>query len=114
MQTIECKGVEIRLDDEGYLLNLADWSEDVACALAEKEGVEELTKDRMDIIRFMREYYKTYNAFPILRAVCRNVHQSKDCFSEKFIDPLKAWKIAGLPKPDVHVIADIRGEGGVV
>ena len=67
MQTIECKGVEIRLDDEGYLLNLDDWSEDVACALAEKEGVEELTKDRMDIIRFMREYYKTYNAFPILR-----------------------------------------------
>jgi len=114
MQTIEYKGVEIRLDDEGYLLNIGDWSEDVACALAEKEDVEELTKDRMDIIRFMREYYKIYNAFPMLRAVCKNVHQSKDCFSEKFIDPLKAWKIAGLPKPDVHVIAEIRGEGGVV
>lgn len=33
---------------------------------------------------------------------------------ENFIDPIKAWKIAGLPKPDVHVIAEIRGEGGVV
>ncbi|TAL24956.1 MAG: TusE/DsrC/DsvC family sulfur relay protein [Nitrospirae bacterium] len=114
MRTIEYKGIEIKLDDDGYLLNSDDWNEGVACALAETENVEELTKDRMDIIKFMREYYKVHNAFPILRAVCKNVRQSKDCFSEKFIDPLKAWKIAGLPKPDVHVIADIRGEGGVV
>ena len=114
MQTLEYKGMKIRLDDEGYLLKQDDWNEGVACALAEREGVDELTKDRMDIIKFMREYYKIHNAFPILKAVCRNVHQPKDCFSEKFIDPLKAWKIAGLPKPDVHIIADIRGEGGVV
>lgn len=114
MQVIEFKGKKIQLDDERYLLNPDDWNEDIACALAEVEGVDELTKDRMDIIKFMREYYKVHNAFPILRAVCKNVHQPKDCFSEKFIDPLKAWKIAGLPKPDVHVIADIRGEGGVV
>jgi len=114
MQTLESKGMKIELDDEGYLSNPEDWNEGVACALAEQEGVDELTKERMDIIKFMREYYRIHNAFPILRAVCKNVHQPKDCFSEKFIDPLKAWKIAGLPKPDVHIIADIRGEGGVV
>jgi len=113
MAEIEVGGKKINLDDEGYLINLNDWNDKVACALAEREGVEELTKERMDIIKFMREYYKQFNAFPILRAVCKNIHQPKDCFSESFIDPVKAWKIAGLPKPDEHVIAEIRGEGGV-
>ncbi|MBF0560386.1 MAG: TusE/DsrC/DsvC family sulfur relay protein [Nitrospirae bacterium] len=114
MSQLEYKGLKITVDDEGYLLNSDDWNEIVAHALAENEGVHDLTKDRLDIILFMREYYKKYSFFPVLRAVCKNVHQSKDCFSEKFIDPLKAWKIAGLPKPIEHVIADLRGEGGVV
>ncbi|OIO28189.1 MAG: sulfur relay protein DsrC [Nitrospirae bacterium CG_4_10_14_3_um_filter_44_29] len=114
MQTIGYKGKKITLDDEGYLMNFNDWSEDVACALAEREDVEELTKDRLDIIKFMREYYKKYNFFPILGGICKNVHQPKDCVSVQFIDPLKAWKIAGLPKPNEQVIGYLHGEGGVV
>ena len=104
MQTIEHKGRKVHLDDEGYLLNIDDWSEDVACAIAEREGIEELSKDRMDIIRFVREHYKKFNFFPILNAVCKNVHQPKDCINERFIDPMKAWRIAGLPKPDDMVV----------
>lgn len=104
MRTIDYKGKTITLDNEGYLLDFNDWNEDVACALAEKEDVEELTKERMDIIRFIREYYKQYNFFPVLNAVCKNVHQPKNCINEKFIDPIKAWKIAGLPKPDDMVV----------
>lgn len=113
MPFIERGGFEIELDNEGYLVDIDQWNEEVARTLAQREGVGDLTADRLDIIRFMREYYKQYHAFPILRGVCRKVHQSKDCYSENFIDPLKAWKIAGLPKPDEHVIAEIRGEGGV-
>lgn len=114
MPYIEYGGLTIAVDEEGYLASGEDWNDKIACALAENAGVDELTKDRLDIIRFMRDYYKKYDFFPILRAVCKNVHQAKDCFSEKFLDPLTAWKIAGLPKPDEHVIADLRGEGGVV
>ncbi|HXW69393.1 MAG TPA: TusE/DsrC/DsvC family sulfur relay protein [Dissulfurispiraceae bacterium] len=114
MQLIEYGGLKIAVDDEGYLARSEDWNDKVACALAEHEGVDELTEDRLALIRFMRDYYKQYNFFPILRAVCKNVQQSKNCFSEQFLDPLTAWKIAGLPKPDEHVIADLRGEGGVV
>ncbi len=114
MPHIEYEGLKIAVDDEGYLARSEDWNDKVAHALAKNEGVDELTKDRLDIIQFMRDYYKKYNFFPILRAVCKNVHQSKECFSEDFLDPLTAWKIAGLPKPDEHVISDLRGEGGVV
>ncbi|HET6515183.1 MAG TPA: TusE/DsrC/DsvC family sulfur relay protein [Thermodesulfovibrionales bacterium] len=114
MPILEYSGMKIFVDDEGYLSNMNDWTETVACALAEREGVDELTKERMDIIKFMRQYYMQYNAFPLLRGVCMRVHQSKDCYSDTFMEPLKAWKIAGLPKPDEHVIGEIMGEGGVV
>lgn len=114
MRIIEHAGLRFTVDDEGYLVNTDDWNETAAAALAKNEGIDQLTADRMDIIRFMREHYKKYNFFPLLGAVCKNVHLAKDCFSESFIDPLTAWKIAGLPRPDEHVIGYLRGEGGVV
>ncbi len=108
MPVIEYPGVRIDVDDEGYLVNFDDWNEKVACGLAEKEGIEELSKDRMDVIKFMREYYKQYKSFPILVSVCKNVHQSKECVNKEFIDPLKAWKIAGLPKPGEEVVSYLK------
>lgn len=110
MQTIECAGEQIQLDDEGYLANFETWNEAVAQELAKREGLEKLTKDRMDILLFMRDYYKKFNSFPILNAVCRNVHQEKGCTYEQFPDPIKAWKIAGLPKPTTEVFALIHHE----
>ncbi len=101
MPLLEYGKVKVEVDEEGFLADTDGWNEGIACALAEREGVSELTKERMDIIRFMRQYYKQYNAFPILRGVCRNIHQPRNCVNEEFIDPLKAWKIAGLPNPGV-------------
>ena len=100
MPYIEVSGREVEVDEEGYLKNFDDWSDAVACAIAEREGVEELTKERLDIIRFIRDYYRQYNFFPILNAVCKNVSQPKNCINEQFLNPILAWKIAGLPKPD--------------
>lgn len=105
MPIIEYSGMKISVDDEGYLVNMDDWNEDVAKALASKEGVEELTKERLDIIKFLRDYYIKYNYFPILDSVCLHVHQPHQCLNDKFIHPLKAWKIAGLPKPNDIVLA---------
>jgi len=108
MPTIEYSGKKIALDDEGYLSRYEDWNENAAHALAEREKVGELTSERMDILRFMRDYYKKFNSFPILRAVCRNIHQPDDCTYEQFPDPVKAWKIAGLPKPTTEVLSLIK------
>ena len=44
MPVLEYSGGKIVLDDEGYLENPDDWNDKVACALAEKEGIEELTR----------------------------------------------------------------------
>jgi len=111
MPTIEYEGMQIEVDDEGYLADFQKWNEKIACALADREGVSQecpLTQERMEILSFMREYYKKFNAFPILRAVCKNVHQPKGCTYEQFPDPIKAWKLAGLPKPTTEVFAQIR------
>jgi tRNA 2-thiouridine synthesizing protein E len=116
MPAIEVKGKKIELDDEGYLVNSEDWSENVACALADKEGVSKtcpLTKEKIEILKFMREYYQKFEAFPIPRGVCIRVHQERQCTYEEFPEPLLAWKIAGLPKPSRHVVASLQGLGGV-
>jgi len=111
MPTLEYSGMKVKIDEEGYLLNFEDWNEKIACALAEKEGISDqcpLTKERMEVIYFLRDYYKKFNSFPIVRFVCKNVHQPANCEYELFMDPIKAWKIAGLPRPTTEVFAYIK------
>lgn len=108
MPTIEYGDMKVDVDGAGYLARFEDWNESVAHALAEREGVGELTTERMDILQFMRDYYKKFNSFPILRAVCRNIHQPDNCTYEQFPDPIKAWKVAGLPEPTTEVLALIQ------
>jgi tRNA 2-thiouridine synthesizing protein E len=101
MPVIEYQGRKIEVDDEGYLKNFEDWDENVACGIAEKEGILEtcpLKEEQMAILRFIREHYKKFNAVPIVRAVCTNVHQPKACEYLQFPDPILTAKIAGLPK----------------
>jgi len=111
MPQLKYAGIQVDVDDEGYLVNFDDWDEKVACALADREGILDqcpLTQERMDILHFLRGYYKKFNSFPIVQHVCKYVHQAKDCEYEQFIDPIQAWKIAGLPKPTTEVFAYIR------
>ncbi|RPI52459.1 MAG: TusE/DsrC/DsvC family sulfur relay protein [Deltaproteobacteria bacterium] len=102
MTTIQYEGLNIELDEDGFLKNFDDWNEKVACAIADKEGVSKtcpLTEEKMEILRFIREYYKKFFSVPIPHFVCKNVNQSNKCEFEEFPDPLRAWKIAGLPRP---------------
>lgn len=111
MPDITYGDLKIQVDDEGYLVNFDDWDEKIACVLAEREKIGQecpLSEEKMEILRFMREYYKKHNSFPLLKAVCKNIHQPKNCTYEQFPDPIKAWKIAGLPKPTTEVFAYIR------
>jgi TusE/DsrC/DsvC family sulfur relay protein len=104
MPVIEHNGMKITIDEDGFLVRLEDWTEAIARVLASREGIAELTEDKLDILRFMREYYGKHKFFPIVRFVCKNVHQPRNCVTEKFMDPVKAWKIAGLPNPGEEVL----------
>ena len=101
MPVIEYEGLKIEVDDEGFLIDYNAWNEKVACALAAREGISKqcpLTDQQLDILKFIREYYKKHEALPIVRALCRNIHQPKNCEYVEFPDPVMASKIAGLPK----------------
>lgn len=112
MAIIEYEGMKISVDDEGYLINYEDWNEKVACALAEREGISKtcpLTKEKMDILKFLRAFYKEHKAFPVFRAACLSVHQPGSCTFTEFPNPLIAWKIAGLPKPIPEMYSYLTG-----
>src|SRR5208337_3080133 len=101
MPTIEYDNKKIQVDDEGYLVNFDDWDEKVACAMAEKEGIGKecpLREKQMEILRFIRDYYKKFGSVPVVRAVCTHVHQPKKCEYIAFPDPIIACKISGIPK----------------
>jgi tRNA 2-thiouridine synthesizing protein E len=105
MSLLECTGKKVELDADGFLSNMEDWNEDVAQALATREGVDALGREQLEIISFMRNYYLKFKAFPILGQVCKIVRQPGKCVNEQFINPERAWKIAGLPKlSGIHFI----------
>ena len=102
----ECAAHKSQIDADGFLTDPETWDENIARMLAEREGVPALTEEMLEILRFLRAYYKKYQAFPILNYVCKNIHQPRECVSEEFINPEKAWKIAGLPKlSGVHFVS---------
>lgn len=100
MTKIAYANKEIMLDENGFLLNQDDWNDEVAQLLAAREGLESLSPEQMDIIRFMRDYYLKYQVFPMLNNVCRIAKQPNKCVNEQFVNPEIAWKVAGLPRQD--------------
>lgn len=96
-----------RLDDEGYLLDPADWNETVAQALAENECVG-LTELHWQVLRFMRAFYDDHQVAADARFVIRYLADELD-FGEQARSTLfelfpygyvkQACKIAGMRRP---------------
>lgn len=105
MTKINCCGKQITLDSDGFMTDPEQWDDCVADVIAEKEGVEKISKEQKQIINFMREYYAKHENWPILHNVCKQTRQESRCVFNKFDNPETAWKIAGLPKFDgVHFV----------
>jgi tRNA 2-thiouridine synthesizing protein E len=98
-QNISYEGIDFQVDNEGFLVNPDDWNEFVACALARKEGIREIASETIDILMFIREYYKTTNAFPSLTFVAKSLRKPTTNVLKLFGNHATAWKIAGLPNP---------------
>jgi tRNA 2-thiouridine synthesizing protein E len=106
MREIDVRGKKVILDNESFLVDQESWNHDVAREIAKQLDIPHLDDEQLSIIEFLREYYQKFNAFPILSYVCKHVEQSRECVNDKFVNPMKAWKIAGLPKMDgIHFVS---------
>jgi tRNA 2-thiouridine synthesizing protein E len=65
------KGKEIETDSEGYLRNLADWSEEFARAQARWEGLG-LTEEHWELIRFLRKHFQERGVQPQVRVMIKH------------------------------------------
>lgn len=94
----------IRTDAEGYLVDPADWSEDVAAELAQREGIM-LTDEHWDALRFMRAYLDEHRVAPDVRHVSKHLATTRGAGRNRVFELFpygyvqQACKIAGMMRP---------------
>jgi len=97
----------LRVDGEGYLIDPADWNEQVARELARQERIV-LSDEHWAVIRFMREYYEQHHIAPDARHVMKHLAGFKGAGKAERNDLFalfpygyvkQACKIAGMRRP---------------
>ena len=109
---VEVNGKQVETDEQGFLLNLDDWSEEFVEKIAAQDGLT-LYDESWGLIGYFREYYQQNSSHPSMRQLVLNLgRQSGEHFRdrktyEKFVyklfprDPIRELcKLAGLPKPE--------------
>ena len=100
-------GKSLATTEQGFLVDVADWNNVVAEALAEHEGIA-LEPQHWEILYFIRAYYRDYKHLPNARGFAKAIKNTlgEDKASSRYLQklfpdgPLKvACKLAGLPKP---------------
>jgi tRNA 2-thiouridine synthesizing protein E len=105
--TIEIEGKTIDTTPTGYLVNMENWSEQIAEVIAKEEGIE-LTERHWDVINYLRDEYLNNagnqpNTRSVVKAMAKqwgdkgvNAKTLYDLFPG---DPSKqAGRIGGLPE----------------
>ncbi len=104
---IEINGTCYETDEEGYLVNLSEWNEAVADAIAQLENVA-MSPSHWEVVNFLRDYYNEYQIAPAVRVLTKAIGKQlgPDKGNSKYLYELfpygpakQACKIAGLPKP---------------
>ena len=105
--TIHYNDKHLATDKQGYLIDFKQWNEEVAVLLANSDNVE-LSQAHWEVIRFVREFYLTYNTSPAIRALTKAMKAEfgEEKANSRYLYRLfkegpakQATKYAGLPKP---------------
>ena len=62
-------GHSVAVNDEGFLVDPAQWTEDMAPQIAKSAGIDELTARHWQVIRFMRAEYQAKGTGPTVRVL---------------------------------------------
>jgi len=90
----------VERDGDGYLLSMADWSEEVMYEMAKADDYE-LTAEKVEHIMKAREYYDENSTVPAIRNFAKYVGMDKKAMFQMWMTgPMKPiTKYGGLPKP---------------
>jgi len=103
MPTKIIAGKNIQVNEEGYMTNPVEWTDEIAVELAKEEGISELTPAHWKVIEFARQKaLQDSGAAPTLRTITSNAGvTTKELFTLFPKGPAKkVAKIAGLGKPE--------------
>jgi len=104
---LEVNGTVLETDEEGYLLDPAQWDPEVAHCIADLEGLE-LDDERWAVVEFIRTYYDENQSVPEARVALKALEKKhgKERATRKYLYRLfpygygqQACKIAGMRKP---------------
>jgi dissimilatory sulfite reductase related protein len=98
-ETLE--GAHVDLDPEGFFVDPAQWTREMAGEIAARNGVPELTDRHWQVIDFMRTTYLETGSAPSIRSLGKlSGVPIKELYALFPKGPAKlAAKIAGIPKP---------------
>jgi TusE/DsrC/DsvC family sulfur relay protein len=103
MANREIAGRTVQVNDEGFMTDPAEWSEEIAAAIAAEEGIATLTEQHWTVIRWCRHEAEGKNwKSPTLRQITLGTGvNTKDLFALFPKGPAKkVARIAGLGKPE--------------
>lgn len=102
MANIEFENHTYELDGDGFMLQPEQWTEGLANAIAQADGIENLTEDHWKVIRCIRHNYEEKGIAPMVRVICKESGlKLKDIYTLFPLGPARgACRVAGLPKPE--------------
>lgn len=94
-------GIEIEIDEDGFIQEPEKWNQAIAEDLAKLEQAYPMTEEHWKVVNYLRDYYLKYEIAPPIRMLVKQTGFDLKKIYELFPSgPAKgACKIAGLPKP---------------
>jgi tRNA 2-thiouridine synthesizing protein E len=95
------------VDEEGFLVNLGDWTKEIAEQMAKDDDII-LAEEHWQVIDFLRDYFEEYQIAPAVRVLTKAIGKKfgKEKGNSKYLYSLfpygpgkQGCRFAGLPKP---------------
>ena len=101
MSTKVYAGTEVTVNDDGFFADAQQWRAEMAPDIAREAGIDTLTPQHWQVVKFMRHEYAEKGTGPSVRALSKTSGVSiKELYQLFPKGPAKlAAKIAGIPKP---------------
>ena len=71
MQEFSYKDTSYEVDEQGYLLNPKFWDQNFSEGMAKMCGIQDLTSEHWEAIRFVREFFEASGVCPTVFATCK-------------------------------------------